>query len=755
MTRIASLFLSVTVLASGFTTPAEAQTRGKELYDLMGSRRLVTTTGSFQVTWLPQGQGILESRTDDDERTEFYAVDPVTEAETPFLDAGERLALREQYIAITGNGGMGLPFQRFDLLGDGAALTFETEGRYFHFDRATRTLRELLRPEIEHQPYSDELMRRMSTSQLWNGTYDDSYRWFAYVKGYDLYVTETATGRETRLTHDGSLDTFNGRPNWVYPEEFSQRDAYWFSPDGTKLAYYRSDEHDVHKYPIVHALEPEAALELQSYPKAGEPNPTVVLRIVDIASGATVEAETNSTPDNYIVRPFWLPNGEAMLLRRMNRRQNVMELLRVDAATGAVDVILTEEEEAFVNIHDNLSAEFRLLGDDVRFLWASERSGWRHLYLYDLDGNELAQLTDGDRPVNVIVGLDAGEEWVYFTAHTNMGLETHLFRVRLDGTDLEQLTTEPGSHMINMDPTGTYYVDTYSSFDTPMTANLHRADGTLIRNIMHSETEGIDTLALEPPELVTVLAADGTTELHGLLYKPAGYDPQIAYPLIVPVYGGPHTKSITNRYVHSGGDQRLAQLGFMVFRVDNRGLQQRGKAFETATYLQLGQVDLADQVAAVRQIAERPYIDGSRVGLFGGSYGGYMTIMGLLKEPEVFHVGVAHAPVTDWRNYDTIYTERYMRTPQENPEGYDLGSTLPYADHLEGKLLITHGSVDNNVHPGNTTQLIDALITADKSFDLMFYPGHRHGLRGAAGRHAAQRRAEYFVEHLAPPTYPW
>jgi dipeptidyl-peptidase-4 len=717
----------------------------------MRGGRLTAATGSARVEWLPGRQGMLETRKTDDSGTRFFRVDPLTEAETPLFDDLEVNAIRRHYTRLTGEEVTGLPFSTFEFVQDAAAITFTVDERHFLYDLETDALRELLRPKIEPQPYTQDLMRGMRASQLWNGTYSKDYDRFAYVKGYDLYVADTRTGKETRLTSDGNLDIFNGRPNWVYPEEFGQRDAYWFSPDGDRLAYYRSDESDVHKHPIVHNLAPEAELELQSYPKAGEPNPTVVLRIVDIETGGTIEIETRSTPDNYIVRPMWLPGGREILLQRLNRHQSVLELLAADVETGAVRTILTEHEPAFVSLHDDLI----LLNDGERFLWSSERSGWRHLYLYSLDGEQLAQLTRGDWPVGSIVAVNEDGGWVYFTGHSAEGLETHFFRTRLDGSDRQQLTSEPGTHRITMDPATQYFVDMYSSFTTPGTANLHHADGTVIRNLMRTETAKLDSLGLEPPELVIVKAADGTTDLHGLLYKPAGFNPEATYPLLVPVYGGPHSKAVSNSYVMGNGDQRLAQLGFMVFRVDNRGLRNRGKAFEAETYLKLGQVDLADQTAAVRRIAERPYIDGSRVGIYGGSYGGYMTVLALLKEPEVFHVGVAHAPVTDWRNYDTIYTERYMRTPQENLEGYDAGSALPFAANLQGQLLVMHGSVDNNVHPGNTIQLIDALVDAGKNFDLMLYPENRHGLRGAAGRHASQLRVEYFVEHLDPPTYPW
>ncbi len=282
-----------------------------------------------------------------------------------------------------------------------------------------------------------------------------------------------------------------------------------------------------------------------------------------------------------------------------------------------------------------------------------------------------------------------------------------------------------------------------------------RGDGTTVRNLMRTDTSKLDELGLEPPELVTFKAADGITDLHGILYKPAGYNPDMAYPLLVPVYGGPYSKAVSNSYLNGSGDQRMAQLGYMVWRADNRGLTRRGKLFENMTYLKLGQIDLDDQAAGVRQISQRPYVDGGRVGIYGGSYGGYMTTMALVKYPDVFHVGVAAAPVTDWRNYDTIYTERYMRTPQENPEGYDLGATMPFANQLTGKLLIAHGSIDNNVNPTNTLQMINALVEAGKRFDMMYYPQNRHGFRGAAGRHFSEMRLEYFLEHLDPPAWPW
>lgn len=724
---------------------AGAQVRGRALYELMAKGGLTKGEGARRVAWLPDGQGYFTSEEDTATKsTQFFRVDPASRKKAPLFGRKTSDALLGSLQKITGQRYQGFPFKRFSFVQGGKAITFDVEKQHFYFDLQQNALRELHRPEVKPQPGTDGLMRNMRGSQLWNGTYSPDYKYFAFVKDYDLFLANTETGEVRQLTFGGNENWLHGRPDWVYPEEFSQLTAYWWSPDSRKLAYYEFDEREVHRYPLVRDLKAEAELELQSYPNPGEPNPTVKLFILDIASGKQVEVKTESHSNNYIVKPTWLLDGRELTFQRLNRHQSELELLAADPATGEARTILTEKEEHFVNLHD----DFILLKDNKRFLWSSERSGWRHIYLYDLQGKLISQVTSGDWPVQRIVAVDEDNEWIYFTGYKNLGLETHFYRVKFNGSELKQLTTIAGSHFVSMDPACKYYTDFYSSFSTAPTMNIHRADGKKLRNLYSTNTEKLDELKLESPELVQFKAADGITDLHGLLFKPAGYDPNKSYPLIVSVYGGPHTKMIRNSYQMSGREQTMAQLGFMVWKADNRGLRQRGKKFETETYLKLGQVDLADQTAGVKFITQRPYIDGSRVGVFGHSYGGYMTCLALLKEPEVFHVGVAGAPVTDWRNYDTIYTERYMRTPQENTEGYDLGSALPYAKNLKGKLLLIHGTIDNNVHPGNTIQLIDALVKAGKKFDLMFYPLQRHGIRGPYGRHYRQRLIDYFIENL-------
>lgn len=724
-------------------TPLDAQLRGRELYDAMGSGRLVSIEGVTRVSWLPDGDYYtVEQRQGG---REFLRVDPRTGEEEPLLDAATTSAIVDGYARLTGQEPRGIPFSRLQYVMGSEALYFETSEGHFLFELDSRNLRKLNRPVWDLSQETEGLMRRLAGSQLAQGTYSDDYTQFARVIDYDIYVTNTATGEERRVTFGGEEGIMNGRPDWLYPEELGQSEGYWWSPDGSRIAYLQWDEREVFQFPIVHDLEPEARLELQRYVKAGETNPTVRLFVADVATGESVEVDTNSTDQVYIVRVEWVPDGSEVTFQRLNRRQNVLELMAADPSTGAVRTILTEREDAFVNLTDDLT-----FLEGGRFLWTSERTGWRHVYLYDLEGTLIRQLTDGEWPVSRISAVNEESGWVYLTGDTNNALETHLFRVRLDGSGFRRLTEEAGSHNTSVNPVGTYYTDTYSSLTRPSVTRMHAGDGEVTRTLATSDTEELDALELEPPELVTVMAADGVTPLNGILYKPAGYDPNTAYPLLVSVYGGPSGASIRDRFQTDGGSQRMAQLGYMVWRMDNRGTGNRGKAFETVTHLKLGQVDLADQAAGVRQITQRPYIDGSRVGIYGGSYGGYMSALALLKEPDVFHVGVAGSSVTDWRNYDSAYTERYMWIPQENEEGYDLGSCLNYAENLEGHLLLTHGTTDNNVHPGNTIQLVEALIRAGKTFDLMLYPQQRHGIGGAGRMHVSQLRMDYFERHLNP-----
>jgi dipeptidyl-peptidase-4 len=735
---------------------AEPQLRGKKLYDEWAKLDLVKMTGTQQVTWLPGGRGWLEAETDKAAgTTTFFKVDPLTQNKDRLFDPETEKSLVAEYNKLNFKNAAGLPFAAFTYLAGERGIRFAAaEGEFVYFFKE-RLLRKLERPAGMEAPSETAAPRGggpggTPTSQ----GFSPDFTKFVYNRNYNLWMFDGATKKEEPLTFGGQEELMNGKTDWVYPEELGQREAFWWSPDGRKLAFLQFDEREVYAFPIIHDLAPdrrpafEAGLELERYPKPGRPNPTVKLFVIDLPTRKTVEMKTESSGDVYLTRIAWRADGSEIFFQRLNRLQNRLELLAADPVEGGVRSILVEEEPSFVNLH----SDFRQLADNKRFTWSSERTGWKHLYLYDYAGRLLATLTKGEWEAAGISAIDEKNRWVYFTIADNAGLDTHFGRVQLDGARLTRLTTEPGTHRASIDPACRFFLDAHSSLTAPPTVILRRDDGTSIRSLATSDVGKVRELGLEAPELVKLKAADGRTDVTGVLFKPAGFDPAKRYPLYVQVYGGPSHRN-SNSYQTAGPKAQLAQIGYLVWELDGRGTTRRGKAHLTATYLKFGQVDVDDQAAAVKQLRERPYVDGARVGITGGSYGGYMTCMSMLRYPDVYAAGVAASSVTDWRSYDSIYTERYMRTPEENREGYDKGSALTYAMNLRGRLLLVHGTIDNNVHAGNTMHLVDRLQKEGKSFELMVYPEHRHGITGTNAVHLGKLRLDYFLRGLKPENW--
>ncbi len=740
--------LATFLFAMIFISPVFSQEKmsRSKIYDNWDELNLTKTTGKGRLTWLPNGMGYLEI-----ENHVFYRVDPKNKKRRRLFDKSTVKNLIREYNKLTGKSETNLPFRRFEYLSDNSGIQFKIRGGdKFIYKFREKELMKLPESRAEVAGW----VPHRSSRQLKTGSYSPDFKKIAYVKNYDIFVYNSQTGEEKQVTFGGTDEIMNGRTDWVYPEELYQSDAFWWSPDGRKIAYFQFDVRAEYKYPLLHEIDLskdgidhyrfETLLEIERYPKAGEPNATVKLFIVDLATDKKVEVNTDSSPDVYLIKVAWRKDGSELTFQRLNRFQNKLELLAADPQNGQVRTILAEEEKCFVRTHNN----FRQLNDGKYFLWSSERSGWNHLYLYDFQGNLVKQLTNGNWEVAGIRCVDEKGKYIYFSTYMKDGLESHFCRVKFDGTGFKQLTTAAGFHRVSIDPAGKYYTDSYSSLKTPTIVNLHRSNGKLIRNLAKTTLDNakMKELGLELPELVYFKAADGKTDLHAILYKPAQYDVHKKYPLIVSVYGGP-AGSVRNSFRIGN---RMAQLGYFVIKQDNRGTTNRGKKFLTETYLKFGQVEIDDQAAGVAQITQRAYIDGSRVGITGGSYGGYATCMSLLRYPDVYQAGVAMSSVTDWRSYDSIYTERYMRTPQANPEGYRLGSAMTYAKNLKGKLLLTHGLTDNNVNFGNTIHLADALQKAGKDFELMIYPENRHGIRGYHRAHLNKLRTAYFLRYLQP-----
>ena len=723
---------------------AHAQLTGIDLYNTMNKPTFIQYQGQSGLPWLPGDMGYLNIRQEDD-GIEFYKVNPETNKETRLFNNPTKNSIIDQYNMLMDTVISNYPFVDFDFVMEDKALFFTVNGIDFIYDTIASELRKLFKPKVERAQYTDELMRNMEASQLWNGTYSHDYSKFAHVKGYDLYLVDTKTGEERRLTV-GSEEQMNGRPSWVYPEEFYQRDAYWFSPDDSKIAYLQYNETHVFQYPVIHELEFETGLELMRYPKAGEENPTLKLFIVDLETGDIEEVPTNSNADNYIVRPIWKQDGTELTFRRLNRQQNHLELLSYSLSTKTTRIILEEREDAYINLHDN----FIQLANNKSFIWTSEVDGFNHIYHYNFNGNLVQQITEGEKPVGSIVYVDEEDQKIYYTAYTNMGLESHFYVVDFDGENTHQLSKRAGRHSINMNASGDYYTDLFTGFEFPYESNLYKKDGTFLQQLLDTDVSEVEKNNLEKPELMTFKSADGSEDLVATIYKPVDFDPTKKYPVLLPLYGGPGYQDVTSTYKNADSYQQMAQLGFIVVRANYRGSGNRGKAFATLHYGKLGTYEIDDYAQVIKEITKRDYADGSKVGVYGHSYGGYATALLMLRYPELFHVGVSGAPVSDWRSYDTIYTERYMDTPQRNKIGYDEGSAMTYAEHLQGKLMIIHGTIDNNVHPQNSIMLINALILADKDFDVMFYPGNRHGIRGSHGAHYQKIRTRYLVKNLMP-----
>ncbi|MCH2182948.1 MAG: DPP IV N-terminal domain-containing protein [Mariniblastus sp.] len=581
----------------------------------------------------------------------------------------------------------------------------------------------------------------------WQAVYRENNLFIESVPGED----KQEEGKQEEVTvyqvTDGGQERLRyGTCCWVYGEELDQQDAMWWSPDGTKLVFYEVDEAGMKDYYLTEKnADVYTELHTVRYPKAGYDNPKVRLWVHDVATRKNSVLPIEGEPTQYLFNIRFVPDSHKLLVSRTNRHQNVLDILLVDLDSGDVTTVVTEKQLAWQKNRPVM----QFLADGDRFVWETERNGYKHFELRNLAGERLNPLSEvADYPCASIVELDEEAGWFYYTAYSASNpYHLQLHRVGLDGRNHQRLTSSPLNHgSFQISPDHRWVVCVRESADTPPATVIYDDQGKEFALLAEGSQQAAEELGLSPPETFTFKADDGT-EIYGTLYKPAHFDPSQRYPLLVDVYGGPSSRAVSSQY-RPGNP--VCELGYLVAKIGNRGTGSRGKAFETAGYQELGGVDILDQANGVRFLAERPYVDGERVGIYGHSYGGYMSALGILKYPDVFHVAVAGAPVTDWKQYDTIYTERYMRTPAENPDGYKNGSCLTYADQLQGKLLLVHGLIDDNVHPANTWELAKKLQDEKKRFDLMIYPGFKHGI----GSTYNALRWEYFHRHLQPQVRP-
>ncbi|MDZ4754258.1 MAG: DPP IV N-terminal domain-containing protein [Phycisphaerae bacterium] len=579
--------------------------------------------------------------------------------------------------------------------------------------------------------------RQHASADSPDGTYEARYR------DGNLYL-KSEDADEKALTTEGDGKLKFGSASWVYGEELDQSTAMWWSPDSSKLAFYRFDDRNVNDFHLVSGwTKLNTAIMSEAYPKPGQPNPIAGLMVYDVKSDTTVTVDVGASIEQYIYEVAWTPDSRGLLFRRTNRRQNVLDLMVADPATGASRVVLSETQP---NWQKN-SPEFRFLRDGERFVWESESTGFAQYQLWSLANGKICDLTKGEFPVSSLVRIDEGNGDVWYVARSSeTKINPQLHRAKLDGSGDVRLTPDDLHwSSFRVAPDGTAFVATCEFVDRPPSTHLFRMEGSAavkVATLAEAERDPWTNAGVQKPEFLRVKAADGTTELYGVLSKPSDFDPSKKYPLVVSAYGGPAFAMVSSRMQSARPE---CEFGVLMVTLDNRGTPGRGKVFEDANYLSLGEEDCDDQAALVRQLAERPYVDKDRVAITGHSYGGYMTIIAMLRYPEVFAVGVAGAPPTDWRNYDTIYTERYMRTPEENEAGYDGFSCVKLAKELKGKLLLLHGMVDDNVHPNNTWQLVQELQTHDIPFEMMLFPNSGHGIHSPASDSV---KWSYLLRHL-------
>lgn len=608
-----------------------------------------------------------------------------------------------------------------------------TKANYFIYNRSENSIQKLTQSE-EKQQYA----------QL-----NSEGNRAAFVQNSNLFWVDLTTGEQFQITEDGEFNSIiNGAADWVYEEEFGFAKAWFWSPRGDKIAFYRFDESNVKQFTMETwgELYPEEVRF--KYPKAGEENAVVSIHVFDIETGEITMMDIGDETDQYIPRINWTKNNNLLAIRRMNRLQNKEELLFADVSNGETEVILTEESETWLDVHDDLM----FLNNGKQFITTSSRTGYNHVYLYKMDGEEIRQITKGEYDVTEIIGFDERRHNLYYMSTEVSPLERHFYRVRVDGRRKRTMTEDNGWYSINMSRDFKYYIQSYSDYNKPPVITLHEGGGKQVRILEDNAKviENLNEFAFQTKEFM-VMDVNGQP-LNAYMITPPDFDENQEYPVLMYVYGGPGSQTVTRAFEYGQRPmwhQYLANQGYIIVSVDNRGTGARGTEFKNQTYLQLGVLETEDQIAAARQVADLAFVDDERIGIWGWSYGGFMSTNALAQGNDVFSSAIAVAPVTHWKYYDTIYTERFMRTPQTNPEGYEAGSPINYVDQITGDYLLIHGTGDDNVHYQNAVILVEELIKHDVQFETMYYPNRNHGIYGGnTRRHLWKLMSNFILEKL-------
>ncbi len=612
-----------------------------------------------------------------------------------------------------------------------------TQGPYYLYELATQELRALAG----------------GSAKLRNVKLAPDGKSVGFVRNHNIFVHHLLTGEERRITEDGTPDVLNGEFDWVYEEEFGLADAWRWSPDGSRIAFWQIDQSRVKSFNLVDELPLYNTVTKLKYPKVGEQNALVKIGIADLKTGKITWVDIGENEDIYIPRIYWADSGQLAVLR-LNRLQNHLELLLADAHTGAGKTIIEDENSTWIDVEQDLF----FLREKKQVVWLSERSGFKHAYLYDFAGNLQNQVTSGDWEISALAGVDDVNQWLYFYGKKDSPIEQNVYRSQFDGSKIERVSQRTGWHTGSFSPDFKHVVGVFSDINTPTQVMLRKTDGTLVRFLEKNNIAALQDYDLPPVEFFSFKTSDNEL-LNSYMIKPLDFDAGKKYPVIVYGYGGPGSQTVKNQWGMGSRpyhfkqrilwQQMMTEKGFIIFCVDNRGTGGRGKAFKDVCYEDVGKWAVNDQVEGAKYLRSLPYVDGERIGFWGWSGGGYLALMLMTRADEYFKVGISIAPVSDFRFYDTIWTERYMGLPSKNTQGYRDGNVLTYLDNLKGKLLLVHGTGDDNVHVQNAMHVANELQNRGLQFDMMFYPNRNHRISGGKTQlHLFTKMTDYFLSHL-------